>query len=193
MSELPDEDRQETTGSVRKLVGRQCRQVVEESPFEALIEGYDEWRRDHQMRTLQLDILAPMLATWNITVWRLDFGVNECPSDVLRSISAGYSGYFFVHANARRTGRKLQRLKKLDPDFGKVLNFVDKHSNAKIVVADVLAQLEAAVALTQKTTNTVAFATWGPVLVAVMGAVLALAIWLRRPWSGTSRRHHKTD
>ncbi|CAK9024925.1 unnamed protein product [Durusdinium trenchii] len=77
MSELPDEDRQETTGSVRKLVGRQCRQVVEESPFEALIEGYDEWRRDHQMRTLQLDILAPMLATWNITVWRLDFGVNE--------------------------------------------------------------------------------------------------------------------
>lgn len=27
---------------------------------------------------------------------------RQCPSDVLRSISAGYSGYFFVHANARR-------------------------------------------------------------------------------------------
>eukprot|EP00434_Breviolum_minutum_P027993 symbB.v1.2.024767.t1/scaffold2368.1/size81091/10 len=41
-----------------------------------------------------------MLAEWNITVYRLDFGANECPSDVLKSIAAGYSGYFFASASA---------------------------------------------------------------------------------------------
>ena len=185
MSEDPDEQ-EPLFGAVRRLVGRRCREVVEESPFEVLIEGFDEWRRDHSKRTLQLDLLAPMLAEWNITVYRLDFGANECPSDVLKSIAAGYSGYFFASASARQRGRKLQRLKKLDPDFSKVLSFVQKHSETTIVGSEVLASLDAALALV---TMEPKVTSWWPLLLSVLGAFLALCSWLRR-WSGTKRRSH---
>lgn len=189
MSENPIEDDQEPpVGSVRKLVGRRCREVVEESPSEVLIEGFDEWRRDHPRRTLQLDLLSPMLAEWNITVYRLDFGANECPSDVLRSISAGYSGYFFAHAHARQRGRKLQRLKKLDPDFTKVMSFVQKHSETAIVASEVLGRLNAAVAVAERSTQPEALTSWWPLLLSLLGIVLALFSWLRS--GGKSTRHH---
>lgn len=140
MSEAPPDEEDEEPpppGSVQKLVGRRCRQVV---------EGFDEWRRDHADRSRRLDLLAPLLMSHNISVYRLDFGQNECPPDVLRSISAGYSGYFFVHPHARPSGRKLQRLRKLDPDFGQVLQFVQKHSHAELGASDLLASLESAIA-----------------------------------------------
>jgi len=137
-------------GVVRKLVGRRCRSVVEASEQEVLIEAFDEWRRDHANRTLYLDVLAPLLARWNITVCRLDLGYNECPPSVLPLISAGYSGYFFVpwHLKSRRLN--LQRLKKLDPSFDRLLSFIAKHSEAKIDVPVVRAELEANVLHTQR-------------------------------------------
>ncbi|CAK0830265.1 unnamed protein product, partial [Prorocentrum cordatum] len=49
-------------GAVRTLVGRTCRALVEESETDALVEGYDQWRRDHPWRTRQVDVLAPLLA-----------------------------------------------------------------------------------------------------------------------------------
>merc|ERR1712187_219740 len=87
--------------------------------------------------------LAPMLAHWNVTVYRLDLGYNECPPGALPAISAGYSGYFFVPRAAKMRGLKWQRLKKLDPPFDKVLGFVEKHSEAKPNAAVLLAELEA--------------------------------------------------
>ncbi|CAE7780671.1 unnamed protein product [Symbiodinium sp. CCMP2592] len=155
MSEAPPDEEDEEPpkpGSVQKLVGRRCRQLVEDSTSEALIEGFDEWRRDHADRSRRLDLLAPLLMSHNISVYRLDFGQNECPPDVLRSISAGYSGYFFVHPHARQRGRKLQRLRKLDPDFGQVLQFVQKHSHAELGASDLLAALESAIAADSATT-----------------------------------------
>ncbi|CAE7305262.1 unnamed protein product, partial [Symbiodinium pilosum] len=146
MSESPpDEDEEPAhSGFVRKLVGRRCQQVVEDSDSEALIEGFDEWRRDHSDRSRRLDLLASLLLPHNISVYRLDFGQNECPPNVLRSISAGYSGYFFAHPHARQSGRKLQRLRKLDPDFEQVIHFVQKHSRVEIGVSELLAALESA-------------------------------------------------
>jgi len=160
MSEAPSEDPEAGSGAVKKLVGRQCRRLVEESPTEALIEGFDEWRRDHKRRSLQLDLLTPLLAPLNITVYRLDLGYNECPPDVLPSIAAGYSGYFFVHASARKNGRKLQRLKKLDPDFEKVLGFLQKHSAAKPDAKKLFTELEQALAAKERKE---VLATWASI------------------------------
>ena len=172
MSEAPDQDEPQP-GSVQKLVGRRCRQVVEESSTEALIEGFDEWRRDHADRSRRLDLLAPLLLPHNITVYRLDFGQNECPPDVLRSISAGYSGYFFVHANAKRSGRKLRRMGKLDPDFEQVLHFIQKHSHANLRASELLASLESAMASEQAS-----LPTWVVFVSILVGAVPVL-LWIR--------------
>merc|ERR1712166_875833 len=127
-------------GEVGKLVGRACRSLVQSSPTEVLIEVYDEWRRDHRDRTLQTDLLAPLLARYNISIYRLDLGNNECPPSVLPLIPAGYSGYYFVHANARERKLLPQKMKKLDPSFEKVLKFVAKHSTSKTSVLDVLVE-----------------------------------------------------
>ena len=59
----------------------------QESPFEVLIEGFDEWRRDHSKRTLQLDLLScrgqktgygfcGVLATWRDVVFPWVFYVS---------------------------------------------------------------------------------------------------------------------
>ncbi|OLP78798.1 hypothetical protein AK812_SmicGene40995 [Symbiodinium microadriaticum] len=85
-----------------------------DSSSEVLIEGFDEWRRDHADRSRRLDLLAPLLMSHNISVYRLDFGQNECPPDVLRSISAGYSGYFFVHPHARFCHAALKQSKEVE-------------------------------------------------------------------------------
>lgn len=134
-------------GAVQRFVGRQCRDVVQSSDSDALIEVYDEWRRDHEDRTLRLDLLAPILARWNITVYRFDFGHNECPADGLPIIPAGYSGYYWVPRRAKERRLKFQKLKKLDPPFEKVLNFVLKHSegSVKAAIPDILAEHEEAV------------------------------------------------
>ena len=177
MSEAPpDEDGEGSSepGSVQKLVGRRCRQVVEDSDSEALIEGFDEWRRDHEDRSQRLDLLAPLLLPHNISVYRLDFGQNECPADVLRSISAGYSGYFFVHPHAKQSGRKLQRLRKLDPDFEQVLQFVEKHSRAKPGASELLASLEALAARRDGVTRGV---SWRVLLSLLVGALGAAGLW----------------
>jgi len=130
MSELPENGVNPlfSPGIVLKLVGRQCREVVEASPTEALVEVYDEWRRDHETRTSKLDVLATMLARWNITVYRLDFGYNECPPQTLPLIPAGYSGYFYMNRMAKDRGKKWHKLKKFDPPFDRVLSFVEKHT-----------------------------------------------------------------
>jgi len=128
-SEAPP-DQEMNSGMVRRLVGRTCQAAVESSINDTLIEVYDEWRRDHQNRTMHLDILAPILARWNITTYRLDLGYNECPPDVLPIISAGYSGYFFVHRLGKERKLRPERMKKLDPSFAAVLKFMGKHSEA---------------------------------------------------------------
>ncbi|CAE7908719.1 unnamed protein product [Symbiodinium sp. KB8] len=212
MSEAPPDEEDEEPpppGSVQKLVGRRCRQVVEDSSSEVLIEGFDEWRRDHADRSRRLDLLAPLLMSHNISVYRLDFGQNEatrvevcresgtvdatplsdflgtggrnqsgpvqCPPDVLRSISAGYSGYFFVHPHARQSGRKLQRLRKLDPDFGQVLQFVQKHSHAELGASDLLASLESAIAADSAAASVFSWSIAS--LSIVLGACGAAGLW----------------
>ena len=55
-------------GAVMKLVGRRCGAVLEGSETEVLVEGFDEWRRDHAKRTLQLDTLAPLRQPFNCVV-----------------------------------------------------------------------------------------------------------------------------
>lgn len=119
-------------GTVKKLVGRTCRNVVETSESEMLIEVFDEWRRDHKNRTRHLDMLAPILAGKDITTYRLDLGYNECPPEILPLISAGYSGYFFVPRMLKQRKLHPERLKKLDPSFAAVLKFIAKHSEANL-------------------------------------------------------------
>eukprot|EP00929_Paragymnodinium_shiwhaense_P014805 TRINITY_DN122768_c0_g1_i1.p1 TRINITY_DN122768_c0_g1~~TRINITY_DN122768_c0_g1_i1.p1 ORF type:complete len:736 (+),score=165.31 TRINITY_DN122768_c0_g1_i1:82-2289(+) len=133
---------------VKKLVGRTCRQVLEDSDKDVLLEGYDEWRRDHARRTVQFNTLAPLLDELNISVYRLDFGNNECPQDFLQTIPAGYSGYFFAARQMKARNLKLQKLKKLDPPFDRVLQFLKKHSDtaAAMDVNATLARIDAAVA-----------------------------------------------
>lgn len=160
MSEIPPEDALPSAsgadaadrGRILKLVGRTCRALVQESPTEALVEAYDEWRRDHKWRTLRLDLLAPMLARFNITVYRLDLSYNECPPDGLPTIPAGYSGYYFVPRRAKERGKKFQKLKKLDPPFQKVLAFLDKHTEARPRpnISTLLPELEAAAASVER-------------------------------------------
>eukprot|EP00927_Polykrikos_kofoidii_P067800 TRINITY_DN63244_c0_g1_i1.p1 TRINITY_DN63244_c0_g1~~TRINITY_DN63244_c0_g1_i1.p1 ORF type:complete len:783 (-),score=126.82 TRINITY_DN63244_c0_g1_i1:2-2209(-) len=159
MSEAPPEEAEEetdparagstvaykNTGAVLSLVGRRCKEVVMNSSTEVLIEGFDEWRRDHRRRTVQLDTLTSLLAPLNITVYRLDFGYNECPKDVIETIPAGYSGYFFAAPQLGQRKLRLQRLKKLDPPFDRVLQFLTRHSEATIDINATLAVLEAAV------------------------------------------------
>ncbi|CAE8631879.1 unnamed protein product [Polarella glacialis] len=191
MSEAPPdetgEELERRPGSVRKLVGRQCRHILEASQTEVLIEAYDEWRRDHSRRTLQLDTLAPMLAQLNITVYRLDLGYNECPRDLLPIIAAGYSGYFFVQPRARELGHKTQRLKKLDPDFGKVLNFVQKHSSAKPDASRLLVDFESAMSILEGT-QADWLQGWGAQVVAgVIGLVGVLSFRLLRARARSAR------
>merc|ERR1712039_329352 len=152
MSDAPPNDYSETPADsetpevlVKRIVGRTCRSKVEESASEALIEGYDEWRRDHPRRTLQLDTLAPLLAPWNITVYRIDLGYNECPPDVLPVLSAGYSGYWFVAPRAKERGLRPQKLKKLDPPFDRVMQFVAKHTKSKLDASAILAEFDATI------------------------------------------------
>jgi len=132
-------------GAVKTLVGRQCRDLVESSESDALVEVFDEWRRDHEDRTLRLDLLAPILWRLDISVYRLDFGHNECPPDGLPLIPAGYSGYYWVPRRAKERQLKFVKLRKLDPTFEKVLGFVRKHSEAKAAVPEIILEHEQAV------------------------------------------------
>lgn len=190
MSEdVPDESTPTIPGAIIKLVGRQCRKLVEESTGEALIEAFDEWRRDHARRTRWVDLLAPMLAAVNISVYRLDMGYNECPRDVLKTISAGYSGYFFVHPHAKEKGKKLQRLKKLDPDIRKVVEFVQKHSKSTRDVEQWLSKVEGVLADEDRRGRLWKWiADWWRVVAAVVFAlIVALAfLWYRLRLRGSS-------
>lgn len=133
------------TGAVKRLVGRQCLDLVESSKSDALVEVFDEWRRDNEDRTLRLDLLAPILSRWNISVYRLDFGHNECPADGLPLIPAGYSGYYWVPRRAKERRLKFAKLRKLDPTFEKVLGFVVKHSGLQTAVPEMILEHEQAV------------------------------------------------
>ena len=75
-----------------------------------------------------------MLQSYNITVYRLDFGYNECPRTLVETIPAGYSGYFFVPRDMKARGLRVQRLKKYDPPFDRVLKFLVKHSEAAAAI-----------------------------------------------------------
>jgi len=163
--------------------------VAEASESEALVEAYDEWRRDHRMRTLQTNVLAQLLQRWNITVYRLDLSYNECPPEVLPVISAGYSGYFFVARHARRRGLRPQRLKKLDPTFDRVLQFVQKHSEAKLNASTLHKEFEGTVRSIERRESAQEWAaTWGiPVTLAVGLAGVTGFFWGRR-----QRRHRAT-
>jgi len=180
MSELPPDLMSNETwpppiGMVRKLVGRRCRNTVEHSETEALVEGYDEWRRDHKRRTRQLDILTPLLAPYNITVYRLDMGYNECPSDVLPILSAGYSGYWLVPPRAKERGKGTQRLKKLDPPFDRVIQFVAKHSKAKLDAASILSEFETILLSQERVEASKEWAAkWGKSVTLAIGLVGAL-------------------
>lgn len=185
MSEEPSDKEQaeaEVPGAARRLVGRTCRAVLEDSAGEILLEGYDEWRRDNVVRKQQMDILAPLLWTWNITVYRLDFGYNECPPSLVQTISAGYSGYFFAPPRMRARGLKMQKLKKLDPPFDRVLQFLARHSESGLDANATLAQLESTMLSRQRWAAAAAAGdrrTWGVAAVTVAVAA-AGALFLRR-------------
>lgn len=149
MSEAPSQDRP-VAGKVQKLVGRQCRMLCEASTNEALVEGYDEWRRDHPIRTMQLNVLAKLLSGFNVTVYRLDLGYNECPPGTLSQIPAGYSGYFWIPRLAKENGLHPKRLKKLDPSFDKVIHFLSKHSEANINASIILTAFEQMLSSTER-------------------------------------------
>ena len=143
--EPPDDNLTLPIGAIRTLVGRRCRVLSDASDSEVLVEAMDEWRRDHQDRSLRLEHLAVILARWNITVYRIDLGHNECPPNSIPHVSAGYSGYFFVHKQAKLRGIKVQRLKKNDPSFDRIIKFVAKHSEATFDVNVTIAELDASV------------------------------------------------
>lgn len=86
--EPPDDNLTLPIGAIRTLVGRRCRVLSDASDSEVLVEAMDEWRRDHQDRSLRLEHLAVILARWNITVYRIDLGHNECPPNSIPHVSA---------------------------------------------------------------------------------------------------------
>jgi len=126
-----------------------------------------------------------MLWRSNITVYRMDFGYNECPPEGLPLIPAGYSGYYFVPRMAKERGKKWQKMKKLDPPFDRVLAFLVKHAEVrpKLNAEALLLELETAAKRVEQIVAARGLAsdgrTWAVSAGIGLGGLLAF-LWLRR-------------
>ncbi len=91
----------------------------QESPFEVLIEGFDEWRRDHSKRTLQLDLLSCRGQKEDMFLWR--FGPGQL-GEMLFFL--GFSMFFLLGSLIPLTFRVLEKGRQLQHFFPCVHSFI---------------------------------------------------------------------